>query len=82
MENAVMSAQSTIGRRLTIVRDPKIMHGAPCFRATRVPFQNLLGYLEAGVIVDAFVVQFPTVTREMAITALDDAKESLLASIG
>ncbi len=65
-----------------IVRNPEILGGTPCFRGTRVPFQNLLDYLEAGDTLDDFLEQFPTVTREMAIEALETAKESLLARIG
>ena len=64
-----------------IVRDPEILGGIPCFRGTRVPFQNLLDYLEAGDTLDKFLDQFPTVTREMAIEALETAKASLLAGI-
>jgi uncharacterized protein (DUF433 family) len=64
-----------------IVRDPEILGGIPCFRGTRVPFQNLLDYLEAGDTLDEFLEQFPTVSREMAVEALEKAKESLLARI-
>jgi uncharacterized protein (DUF433 family) len=65
-----------------IVRDPEILGGIPCFRGTRVPFQNLLDYLEAGDTLDEFLEQFPTVTRDMAVEALETAKDSLLARIG
>jgi len=65
-----------------IVRDPEILGGIPCFRGTRVPFQNLLDYLEAGDTLDQFLEQFPTVTREMAIEALESAKDSLLTRTG
>jgi uncharacterized protein (DUF433 family) len=65
-----------------IVRDPEILGGIPCFRGTRVPFQNLLDYLEAGDTLDQFLEQFPTVTRQMAIEALETAKDSLLTRIG
>jgi uncharacterized protein (DUF433 family) len=65
-----------------IVRDPEILGGIPCFRGTRVPFQNLLDYFEAGDTLDQFLDQFPTVTRQMAIDALETAKESLLTRIG
>lgn len=65
-----------------IIRDPEIMSGAPCFNGTRVPFQNLLDYLEGGETLDEFLDDFPTVSREMAIAALETAKETLLASIG
>jgi uncharacterized protein (DUF433 family) len=65
-----------------IVRDPEILGGIPCFRGTRVPFQNLLDYLEAGETLNEFLEQFPTVTRQMAIEALETAKDSLLTRIG
>jgi len=65
-----------------IIRDPEIMSGEPCFRGTRVPFRTLLDYLEGGEPLDEFLEDFPTVTREMAIEALESAKETLLASIG
>ena len=65
-----------------IVRDPEILGGIPCFRGTRVPFQNLLDYLEAGDTLDQFLELFPTVTRQMAIEALESAKDSLLTRIG
>jgi uncharacterized protein (DUF433 family) len=65
-----------------IVRDAEILGGIPCFRGTRVPFQNLLDYLEAGDTLDQFLDQFPTVTRQMAIDARETAKDSLLTRIG
>ena len=64
-----------------ITRDPEVLGGAPVFRGTRVPFQALLDYLEGGETLDAFLEQFPTVTRDMAIAAIESAKESLLARI-
>jgi len=47
-----------------------------------VPFQALFDYLEGGETLEEFLDQFPTVTRDMAIAALECAKESLPASIG
>ncbi len=61
--------------------DPDILNGTPCFRGTRVPFKNLIDYLEAGSSLLEFLEQFPSVTREMAIQALEEAKDSLLARI-
>jgi uncharacterized protein (DUF433 family) len=49
-----------------------VMNGTPCFRGTRVPFKNLIDYLEGGHSLDEFLGQFPTVTRDMAIQALDE----------
>jgi uncharacterized protein (DUF433 family) len=64
-----------------IVIDPEIMSGIPCFRGTRVPFKNLIDYLEGGHPLSEFLRQFPSVTQEMAIQALEEAKDSLLARI-
>jgi uncharacterized protein (DUF433 family) len=64
-----------------IVASPEILGGTPCFRGTRVPFKNLIDYLEGGYSLDEFLEQFPTVTREQAIQALEEAKQSLLARI-
>ena len=57
-----------------IVVDPGIMHGTPCFRGTRVPFKNLIDYLEGGHSLGEFLRQFPTVTLEMAVRSLEQAK--------
>jgi len=65
-----------------IVVDRDVMNGSPCFRGTRVPFTNLIDYIEGGHSLGEFLQQFPTVTREMAVQALEEAKESLLARIG
>ena len=64
-----------------IMIDPDVMSGTPCFRGTRVPFKNLIDYLEGGQSLAEFLRQFPTVTQEMAIQALEEAKNSLLAKI-
>jgi len=64
-----------------IVSAPDILSGIPCFRGTRVPFKNLIDYLEGGHSLGEFLRQFPTVTRDMAIQSLEEAKDSLLAKI-
>ena len=64
-----------------ITRDPEIMGGTPVFRGTRVPFQTLLDYLEGGETLDEFLDDFPTVTREVAIAALEHAKMLVLAQV-
>jgi uncharacterized protein (DUF433 family) len=60
-------------------RDPDILGGTPVFVGTRVPVQSLFDYLEGGDTVDEFLRQFPSVKRELAIAALDLARDSLLA---
>ncbi len=61
-----------------ITSDPEILSGTPVFVGTRVPFQTLLDYLEAGQPLSEFLEDFPTVSRERAITALKQAKDALL----
>ena len=64
-----------------IVQDPEIHSGEPVFRGTRVPFQTLLDYLEGGETLDEFLKQYPGVSREHAIAALEEAKTLLLARL-
>jgi len=62
-----------------ITRDPETMHGTPVFRGTRVPVQTLFDYLEGGESLDDFLEGFPTVSSELALQALEEAKQLLLA---
>jgi len=57
-------------------RDPEVMGGALVFVGTRVPFQTLLDYLQGGESLDAFLDDFPTVSRELAVGALEQAKDA------
>ncbi len=58
--------------------DPEKLSGTPVFYGTRVPIQNLFDCLEAGETLDAFLDQFPTVTREQALGVLEASKTELL----
>jgi uncharacterized protein (DUF433 family) len=64
-----------------ISKDPDVLGGTPVFRGTRVPFQALLDYLEGGQTLDEFLDDFPTVTREVAISALEHAKSLLVSEL-
>ena len=59
--------------------DPDIMGGTLVFVGTRVPFQTLLDYLEAGEPLTEFLEDFPTVSRDLAVAALEQAKDALSA---
>ncbi len=61
-----------------VVRDSEIMSGEPTFRGTRVLVRTLFEYLEGGYSLERFLEGFPTVSREMALHALEEAKDSLL----
>jgi uncharacterized protein (DUF433 family) len=64
-----------------ITKDPEVLGGTPVFKGTRVPFQNLLDYIEAGQTLDEFLDDFPTVTRDTAVKALEHAKELLVSQL-
>lgn len=60
--------------------DPGILSGTPVFVGISVPVQSLFDYIEGGETLDEFLHQFPSVSREQAVAALDLARDSLLAS--
>jgi len=64
-----------------IVQDPEIHSGDPVFRGTRVPFHILLDYLEGGETLNEFLEQYPGVSRESAIAALEEAKAALFTRL-
>ena len=68
--------------RNVLVKDQNILGGVPVFRDTRVPFQALLDYLEGGQTLGDFLNDFPTVTRETAIAALEEAKALVVSRLG
>ena len=59
--------------------DPEISGGTPVFRGTRVPVQSLFDYLEGGETLGQFLEQFPSVSKEQALAALDLARDFILA---
>ncbi len=66
--------------KLIVHRDPDILGGTPVFVGTRVPAKTLFDYLEAGDSLEVFLDEFPSVSREQAIAALELAREALVAN--
>jgi uncharacterized protein (DUF433 family) len=62
--------------------DPEVQGGAVVFTGTRVPLKNLIDYLEAGDSLQEFLEDFPSVTREQAVAALELAQEALVTLAG
>ncbi len=60
-----------------ITIDPELLGGQPVFKGTRVPIETLFDHLEAGVSLDEFLEDFPTVTKEQAIATLEIANKFL-----
>jgi uncharacterized protein (DUF433 family) len=68
-----------IERNDVITSDREILGGVPVFKGTRVPVRSLLDHLAAGATLDAFLKDFPSVSREQAQALLDLASEALTA---
>jgi uncharacterized protein (DUF433 family) len=58
---------------------PDIMGGTPVFAGTRVPIQTLIDYLEGGESIDEFLEGFPSVSRDLVIRFLDEARDQIVA---
>ena len=80
VDTSASELRQTKGMESVVVRDPAIMSGEPTFRGTRVLVRTLFDYIEAGHSLERFLAGFPTVSRDMALHALEEARESLLAS--
>jgi uncharacterized protein (DUF433 family) len=61
-----------------ITVDPEIHSGTPVFAGTRVPIKTLFDHLEAGDSLEVFLDDFPSVTRELAIAVLEEARAALV----
>lgn len=64
-----------------IVKDRNVLGGEPVFRGTRVPFKVLMDYLEGGDTLDQFLEQYPSVPRELAVAAIEEARISLVSQL-
>ena len=64
-------------KSIVVTVDPEIQSGAPVFTGTRVPIQNLFDYIEEGDSLEVFLDQFPSVSRDMAIAVLEQARLAL-----
>lgn len=60
-----------------ITIDKDILGGQPVFSGTRVPVESLFDHLEAGVSIDEFLDDFPTVSKEQAVALLEIANKLL-----
>jgi uncharacterized protein (DUF433 family) len=67
----------TVSKDIPIAVDPEVMSGVPVFAGTRVPVSSLLENLAAGVSMDEFLENFPTVSREKAVSVLGFLRSEL-----
>jgi uncharacterized protein (DUF433 family) len=53
--------------------DNQIRSGKPCIKGTRITVYDILGYLSAGDSIDQIVLNFPKLTKEDVLAALEFA---------
>jgi uncharacterized protein (DUF433 family) len=58
-----------------ITADPEIMHGAVCFRGTRIPVSVILDNLASGETASAILDEYPTLMPEHIPAAIGYAAE-------
>jgi uncharacterized protein (DUF433 family) len=69
-----MSSEERLPATAAVVHSaPAILGGTPVFVGTRVPFRNLIEYLERNHSLDVFLDAFPTALRQQAVAALEAA---------
>ena len=60
-----------------ISADSEVLGGQTVFKGTRVPVETLFDHLEAGITIDAFLEDFPSVSKEQAVALLEYANKLL-----
>ena len=50
--------------------DPKVCHGKPCIKGTRIMVSIILDYLKAGESVETILGQYPTLREEDILAAI------------
>ncbi len=66
-------------KRLAVGANSESLEGATVFIGTQVSVQVLFDYLEDGRPLADFLKDFPTVSRDQAVAALEQAKDLLVA---
>lgn len=68
-----------VAPRSGVSGDPEISGGTRVFHGTRVPVQSLFVYLEGAETIELSLEQFPSVSKEPALAALESACNTILA---
>ena len=55
--------------------NPEILGGQAVFKGTRVPVETIFDYLESGESLELFLTEFPSVSREQALSVLEIASK-------
>jgi uncharacterized protein (DUF433 family) len=59
-----------------IITDPNILDGEPCIRGTRISVHQITGMLANGDTVDGLLEDYPNLTRDDIIAAIEYAAKA------
>lgn len=59
--------------RELIITDPDILGGQAVFKGTRVSVESLFDHLEAGISLNDFLEDFPSVSKDQVVSVLEIA---------
>ena len=60
-----------------IISDPRICHGKPVFKGTRILVSDILKMIAEGMSIDEILEEYPQLSREMILEAIALAAELL-----
>ena len=60
-----------------IISDPRICHGKPVFKGTRILVSDILEMIAGGMTIDEILEEYPQLNREMILEAIALAAELL-----
>jgi uncharacterized protein (DUF433 family) len=55
--------------------DQDILSGTPVFAGTRVPVESLFDHLKAGISLEEFLDEFPSVKKEQTMFLIDKQQQ-------
>ncbi len=64
--------------RSVVTIDKEILHGFPCFTASRVPVQTLIDFLESGEGIVDFLAVYPFITSKQILAFLELSRDITL----
>jgi uncharacterized protein (DUF433 family) len=73
LEVEIMEKQSNLLERISV--DPRICHGKPCIKGTRIMVSVVLDNLAAGLTAEEIMAEYPPLTMEDIQAAIAYAAE-------
>ena len=80
LRQGTLTPQQLVDHAMTskiVSSDPEVLGGTPVFVGTRVPVAVLFENLADGMTLDEVLDAYPTLSREAALSALQEAEASL-----